>query len=102
MSAGYIGLLSFELHFPENGSLKGKRRHLLHTKSQLERRYGATVAEVEHHELWQRSGLVMAVVRREAGEVERALQDAERFLFAQEYELVRSDRRLFSVEETIT
>jgi uncharacterized protein YlxP (DUF503 family) len=44
MAAGFVGILSFELHLPDGGSLKGKRRHLLHTKAQLERRFGASVA----------------------------------------------------------
>ena len=26
MGAGYVGILAFELHFPEAGSLKGKRK----------------------------------------------------------------------------
>ena len=42
---GYVGILSAELHFPENGSLKGKRKELLSVKAQLQRRFGASVAE---------------------------------------------------------
>ena len=38
VSAGYVGILSAELHFPENGSLKGKRKELLSVKAQG--RYG--------------------------------------------------------------
>jgi len=53
--SGYVGILSAELRFPENGSLKGKRKELLSVKAQLQRRFGASVAEVDHHELWQRS-----------------------------------------------
>ncbi|MDX6550930.1 MAG: hypothetical protein QOJ31_1614 [Gaiellales bacterium] len=62
-----MGILRFELHLPEGGSLKGKRRHLLQVKSRLERRFGASVAEIGYQELWQRSLLVMVVARREAG-----------------------------------
>jgi uncharacterized protein YlxP (DUF503 family) len=28
MSTGFVGILSFELHFPESRSLKDKRMHL--------------------------------------------------------------------------
>jgi hypothetical protein len=36
MTEGFVGILRFELHLPENGSLKGKRKVLLHVKSRLE------------------------------------------------------------------
>ena len=80
MPAGFVGILSFELHLPDGGSLKGKRKHLLHTKAQLERRFGASVAEVDYHDRWQRSRLTMAIVRREHNAVQQALDDAERYL----------------------
>ena len=54
---GYVAILSAELHFPEAGSLKGKRKHVLSAKAQLANRFGASVAEVDHHELWQRCAL---------------------------------------------
>jgi uncharacterized protein len=101
MAAGFVGILSFEVHLPDGGSLKGKRRHLLHTKAQLERRFGASVAEVDYHDLWQRSRLTMAVVRREHHTVQQALADAERYLSAQEYELVAADRTVLSVESDL-
>ena len=63
-TAGYVGILSAELHFPENGSLKGKRKELLSVKAQLQRRFGASVAEVDHHDLWQRSRVTLSCVAR--------------------------------------
>jgi uncharacterized protein YlxP (DUF503 family) len=98
MTEGFVGILRFELHLPENGSLKGKRKHLLGVKSRLERRYGASVAEIGYHELWQRSLLVMVVARREAGE---ALDEARSYLSSQEFELARADAQVLSVEEAI-
>ena len=52
MGAGYVRLLTIDLHFPEAGSLKGKRRFVKSAKAQLQQRFGGSVAEVEHHELW--------------------------------------------------
>ena len=98
MAAGYVGILAVELHFPEAGSLKGKRRFVRSAKAQLVNRFGASVAEVAHHDLWQRAGLTVACVAREAHEAERLLDDAERYLHGQEFELVRAARELVAVE----
>jgi uncharacterized protein len=67
----FVCLLEIHLHFPDNGSLKGKRKELSALKAQLQRRFGAAVAETDHHDLWQRSQLTAALVGREA----RALGD---------------------------
>jgi uncharacterized protein YlxP (DUF503 family) len=94
MKAGYVGILTVELHFPEAGSLKGKRKYLKSAKAQLQNRFGAAVAEVDHHELWQRSRLTMACVAREPGEAADLLEQAVRYLNGQEYELVRVEREV--------
>ena len=56
----FVCLLEIHLHFPDNGSLKGKRKELSSLKAQLQRRFGAAVAETDHHDLWQRSELTAA------------------------------------------
>ena len=99
MPAGYVAILAVELHFPEASSLKGKRRHVLSAKAQLQRRFGASVAEVDHHELWQRCALTAAFVARDAREAEDLAGRAEQWLSAQEWELVRSERTLISPED---
>jgi uncharacterized protein len=99
VGAGYVGILTVELHFPEAGSLKGKRKYVKSAKAQLQNRFGAAVAEVDHHDLWQRSRLTMACVAREAGEASQLLEDAVRYLNCQEYELVRVERELVTPGE---
>jgi uncharacterized protein YlxP (DUF503 family) len=94
MSSGYVGILSVELHFPEAGSLKGKRKFVKSAKAQLQQRFGASVAEVDHHELWQRARLTVACAARGHRELEELLDGAERYLNGQEYELVRADRQV--------
>jgi uncharacterized protein YlxP (DUF503 family) len=98
MATGFVGILSVELHFPEAGSLKGKRKHLRSAKAQLQNRFGASVAEVDHHDLWQRARLTVACVAREHREAQRLLADAERFLAGQEYELTRAEREIVSLD----
>ena len=99
MTAGYVGILSAELHFPETGSLKGKRKHLLSLKAQLRNRFGASVAEVDHHDVWQRSRVTLSCVAREYGEAARLLDDAQRFLSGQDFELGRVERDVVTLED---
>ena len=99
MGAGWVGILSVELHFPEAGSLKGKRKFVQSAKAQLQNRFGASVAEVDHHEMWQRARLTAAVVTREHRDASRLLDEAERYLNGQEYVLVRAERDLVTLED---
>src|SRR6476620_2353282 len=94
VATGYVGILTVELHFPESGSLKGKRKHVKSAKAQLHERFGASVAEVDHHELWQRSTLAVACATREHSELQTLLDAVERYLGSREWELVRSEREV--------
>jgi uncharacterized protein len=99
MASGYVGILSIELHFPESGSLKGKRKELLSVKAQLQRRFGASVAEVDHHELWQRSRLTVSCVARGYRDVEQLLDGAERYLSGQAFEVGSREREVVTLDE---
>ena len=99
MASGYVGILSAELHFPDNHSLKGKRKELLSVKAQLQRRFGASVAEVEHHEVWQRARLTLSCVARGHAELLRLLDGAERYLASQGFELVRVEREVVILDD---
>ncbi len=99
MGAGYVGILSAELHFPENGSLKGKRKFVKSEKAQLQRRFGASVAEVDHHELWQRARITLSCVARGHREVEELLAAAERFLVGRAFEVGALQREVVSLDD---
>ena len=63
-------------------------------KAQLQNRFGASVAEVDHHELWQRAALTVACVAREAREAEELSRRPSAGSRGQEWELVsRCTRR---------
>jgi uncharacterized protein YlxP (DUF503 family) len=97
--SGFVGILSAELHFPEAGSLKGKRKYVKAAKAQLQNRFGASVAEVDHHELWQRTRLTIACAGRAPGDVEELLDGAERYLAGQDWELGQTQRKVVSLDD---
>ena len=99
MGLGYVGILTCELHFPAAHSLKEKRHFLRSAKAQLQNRVGASVAEVDHHDLWQLARITVACVAREHREVERLLDEAERWLRGQEWELGSADRLVVDPED---
>ena len=77
----YVAVLEIELHFPDNASLKGKRREVSSLKAQLQRRFGASVAETGHHELWQRAGLTAALVGRDVSLLRDRSAEVERYIW---------------------
>jgi len=67
-----IGLLSIELYLPGARSLKDKRMVLRRVKDRLAK-FNVAVAEVEHHDLWQRAGLGVVAIATTRAHVEREL-----------------------------
>jgi hypothetical protein len=64
--------LKVKLRFPQNGSLKGKRRALKSIAAQVSNRFNVSIAEVDDHDLWQLATLGIACVstdKRHANEV---------------------------------
>src|SRR5262249_24879392 len=92
MASGFVGILTIELHFPEAHSLKEKRHHLRSAKAQLQNRVGASVAEVDHHVVWQRARLTVACVARQHRELERLPAGGERWLRGQDWDVALVDR----------
>jgi uncharacterized protein len=98
----FICLLEIHLHFPDIGSLKGKRKELLSLKAQLQRRFGASVAETDHQDLWQRSTLSAALVGRDVHSLEEAAANLTRYVESQFPEGVRIEKGLISGDEMLS
>jgi uncharacterized protein YlxP (DUF503 family) len=74
----FVCVLEAELHFGEAHDLKQKRKLVKSLKEQLRARFGAAVAETEHHDKWQRATLVIALVGD--GEVDDRADGVQRFI----------------------
>jgi uncharacterized protein len=97
----FVCLVEIHLHFPENGSLKGKRKEIVGLKARIQQRFGAAVSETDHHDLWQRATLTAALVGREAGVVEEAAVKLGRYVESQYPDGARVERGLVSTEEVL-
>jgi uncharacterized protein YlxP (DUF503 family) len=70
-------------------------------KAHLQQRFGASVAETDHHDLWQRSTLTAALVGRTASVVDDAGAKLERYVISQFPDGVRVERALVSGDEVL-
>lgn len=75
-----MGILSVDLQLPGSTSLKAKRKDLRRVKDGLVRGAGFSVAEVDHHDLWQRARLTLTVAARHARDAESRMDAMSRAL----------------------
>ena len=92
----FVVLMRVHLHFPDVASLKGKRAELNRVKAHLRDRCGASVAEVAHHDAWQRSTLAVAVSGGSPARCQDAADAVCRMLDSRFPAGVRVERRLAS------
>ena len=96
MGEAYVVLLRVHLHLPSSGSLKAKRAELNSLKAALRNKLGASVAEVDHQDTWQRSTLAVALAGGSARRCEEAADAVCRLLDARCPQGVRVERRVVS------
>jgi len=92
-----VQLTQVRLHFGESGDLKQKRKELKSLKEQLRRRFGASVAEIDGHDTWQRTTLLCALVGD--GEVTDRAAALERFIESRVPDGCSFERDLLSLED---
>ena len=95
----FLCLLELDLHLPDNVDLKGKRKELQSLKAQLHGRFGAAVAETDHHDLWQRATVAAALVARERKGLEETADALQRFVDARFGDWVSWERTVLSTAE---
>jgi uncharacterized protein YlxP (DUF503 family) len=95
--APFVCVVEARLHFGEVQDLKGKRKLIHSLKTQLRQRFGASVAEVDGHDKWQRSTLVCALVGD--GEVDDRADGLVRFIESRCPDGCAFDRDLLSLDD---
>src|SRR5436305_5305191 len=93
----FVCLIELHLHFGELHDLKGKRKQLHSIKDGLRRRFGASVAEIDAHDKWQRSTLLCALVGD--GEVSDRADGLIRFVESRVPEGCSFERDLLSLRD---
>ena len=75
-----VGLARFDLRIPACGSLKEKRHVVKGLTAGIRQKFNVSVAEVDHHDLWQRTTIAVCAVAGESYHVKRVLQQVERYI----------------------
>ncbi len=87
-----------DLHLPGARSLKDKRSPLRSMTTRL-RRAGFSVAEVAHHDTWQRSQLAISMVGGSYGDVDNLLDEAVRVCESTGVDVSTRQRTVLSVDD---
>ncbi len=98
-AGGFVAVLVIDVHFPDAGSLKGKRKQLSSLKAQLHGRLGVAVAETDHQDTWQRTTLTAALTGGSLPVLTAAADQVERWLEERLPQGVRVERLVASVED---
>ena len=92
----FVCLIEIRLKLADSHDLKGKRKVLHSLKDGIRQRFGASVAEIDGHDTWQRSTLLCALVGD--GSVSARADGVERFVLARCGD-ASFDRDLLSLED---
>jgi uncharacterized protein len=75
-----VALERFDLRIPGCTSLKEKRHVVKTLTNGLRSKFNVAVAEVGHHDLWQRTTIAVSAVAAEGYHVKRVMHEVERFV----------------------
>jgi uncharacterized protein YlxP (DUF503 family) len=75
-----VALERFDLRIPGCASLKEKRHVVKALTAAIRSKFNVSVAEVDHHDLWQRTTLAVAVASGEQYHAKRVLHEVEKLI----------------------
>jgi uncharacterized protein YlxP (DUF503 family) len=73
-----IALERFDLRIPHARSLKQKRHVVKSLTAALRQAFPVSIAEVDHHDLWQRATIAVAVVGADQHHLRKVMQAVEK------------------------
>jgi uncharacterized protein len=73
-----VALERFDLRIPGCRSLKEKRHVVKTLTNGLRARFPVSVAEVDHHDLWQRTAIAVAAVGNDQHHLRRVMHEVEK------------------------
>lgn len=95
-----VALERFDLRIPGCGSLKEKRHVVKTLTNAIRSKFNVSVAEVDHHDLWQRTALAVAVAAGDGYHAKRVLHEVEKFVDRwAEVEMIDTELTLHFPEE---
>lgn len=78
MADALVALSVFDLRIRGATSLKEKRHVVKTLTASIRQRFNVSVAEVGHHDLWQRAAIAVSAVGAEGFHLRRVMQEIER------------------------
>jgi uncharacterized protein YlxP (DUF503 family) len=75
-----VAVERFDLRIPGSGSLKEKRHVVKTLSAGLRSKFNVSVAEVDHHDLWQRTAVAVAAVAKEQYHARKVMHEIERYV----------------------
>jgi uncharacterized protein YlxP (DUF503 family) len=75
-----VALERFDLRIPGCGSLKEKRHVVKTLTAGIRNKFNVSVAEVDHHDLWQRTTIAVSAVSAQSYHVRKVMHEVEKFV----------------------
>ena len=75
-----VALERFDLRIPGCRSLKEKRHVVKSLTAAVGQRFPVSVAEVDHHDLWQRTAIAVAAVGADQHHLRRVMHEVEKLV----------------------